>query len=934
MKVQLFNVKDYININHLQEVKNAALFDRTGGPHPEGLLSNEIFGTSAKSRRETFAYINLHNHYLHPHVYKVITRMFRNIDSIIDGSKYYIINKKGVLEQNDNGETGIEFLYDNWEKIKWVRTDEVSRRNDIIDLITKHDKDEVFVQYFPVGPAYFRDIKTKKSGGGETDDVNRLYGKLIRYSSLIENKSMFSFQFNNTNYSIQMTLVEIYDFYKHKLEKKNGLIRRSLMGKSVDYCVRTVITAANYKSHKIEDQRISYEWSGVPISQACTLLYPFIVRYVMNFFRLEVINKENSKIIYDPATDTITSVPLIDPVSYFDERYVKKMIDSFQKDPESRFTKIEIPTEQTDRKSYLAFTGKRYDITNKAEISGTSNRAMTWTDLLYLAAVDSAKGKCVLATRYPILDEFGTFVTKIRITSTNKTIPMIVNGVVYENYPYVEPGIDPEKIGSKFIDTFTFSNSYLLGIDGDFDGDQVTVKVPFTQEANNECQEFMYRKENFLDASGKLIRGMENESLQTYYVLTKDPDTRSGTVPADVKKELLQITPNDVDMEFMMHYFGYIRDMESGKTSKINSDKLNPNDKMVLTKNEYPYIDGQTVSTTVGRYVFYKYLMEGLNVTNLIPFMNYALTAGKIEDMDATFAALLREDKIDTHTMIKYIDRRDWFALVMHSIITTSFTAKVIKTPKEVKDLKKELAKKYSKEIENGDVYTVDKIAKALINKEMEVLKDDIGLDLYTSGARGSVSNNLKNMNIIRGAILNTATGKFDIVMNALNDELDKKDIPASFNQIVVGSYARGVGTQEGGYMNKELLAACQNQVVDPDTDCGTKTTIEITVDKPTDFEYRYAHINGKPTLLTPETVGKYKGQKLKFYSPMACVGIKAQNHICEKCMGTFYPKVLGKTNVGLLTAKLASKITKMSLAKFHNSQVSVLEIDIDDMLL
>lgn len=467
MRVELFDIEEYIRINHLQEVKNASLFDRTGGPNPEGLVSNEIFGSTPRDRRETFAYINLHNHYLHPHVYKAIMRMFRNIEHIVAGVKYYKIDKDGILRQDDEeGETGIEFLYDNWEKIKWTRNEGFSRRNEIIDLITKHKKNEIFVQYFPVCPAYYRDVKTKNNGSGETDDVNRMYSKLIRYSSLIENKSMFSFQFNNTNLAIQNTLVDIYNYFKEKLQKKNGLIRRSLLGKNVDYCARTVITAAVYNANTPEETEVSYEYSSVPISQLCTLLYPFIVKYVTDFFQIEVIDRETSLPVYDPSTDTLVDTLKLDnPIYYFDDRYIKKMIDNYQKDPESRFTKIKLPVLGTDKNYYLAFSGKRYSPDSKDEMASIVNRPMTYTDILYLACMDVTKNKCILGTRYPILDEFGTFVTKIRVSSTTETVPMIVNGTLYKNYPLIDFNVPHEQVGAKFIDTFRFSNSYLKGLD-------------------------------------------------------------------------------------------------------------------------------------------------------------------------------------------------------------------------------------------------------------------------------------------------------------------------------------------------------------------------------------------------------------------------------------------------------------------------------------
>ena len=116
----MFDVKEFIELNHLKEVTSPVLFQRGDVPHPDGLISNEIFGVTTKSRKETFAYINLHGHFFHPHVYKAIRRMFRNIDKIINGEQYYSINENGNLVLDENGYSGINFLYDNWEKINWA----------------------------------------------------------------------------------------------------------------------------------------------------------------------------------------------------------------------------------------------------------------------------------------------------------------------------------------------------------------------------------------------------------------------------------------------------------------------------------------------------------------------------------------------------------------------------------------------------------------------------------------------------------------------------------------------------------------------------------------------------------------------------------------------------------------------------------------------
>ena len=472
MQIDLFNVKEFVEINHLKEVTSPVLFQRGDVPDPNGLVSNEIFGVTTKSRKETFAYINLYGHFFHPHIYKAIRRMFRNIDRIVDGSQFYSIDDNGYLVIDEvAGDTGLEWLYENWDKIKWERKDESgkSMRDERISMLENFKKDEIFMPYQIVIPAFYRDVLTNSGGGGgTTDDINNLYTKVIRLVATIRSQGMFDFQFNSTNYTIQQTLVDIYDYFKQKIEKKKGIIRKYLMGKNTDYGVRTVITSASYHANKPDELFVDFEHSAIPISQLCSLVYPFITSYIKKFFERELFDNKNQKILYNPATDEIDKVvSLKNPESYFSDKWIKQMIDTFIRDPESRFNKIEVPVGKGNQKLYLAFAGKRMDGSNTSELSGTVNRPMTWTDLLYLACADTVKDKHALITRYPLLDEFGIFVSKIRVSSTVNTVPMLINGELYKWYPNIRFDIPPEKIGAYFIDACQFSNSYLEGIEGD-----------------------------------------------------------------------------------------------------------------------------------------------------------------------------------------------------------------------------------------------------------------------------------------------------------------------------------------------------------------------------------------------------------------------------------------------------------------------------------
>ena len=467
MVIDLFNVDEFVELNKLKPITSQVLLQRGDIPDPEGLLSTEIFGSTTKSRKTTFAYIDLHSHFFHPHIYIAIKRMYRNIDKIINGEMFVSLSKEGYIQPDDvNGDTGLDFLYNNWEKIKWEEKSGSGMRKERITLVTKFKKSEVFMSKQIVIPVFYRDIKSSSGGGGETEDINNTYAKIIRMSKMLEQSGYFDWQLDITKYNMQQALVDVYNYFKTKIEKKNGIIRKYLMGKSVDYCSRTVITAPTYHADTPDDLVVDFEHASLPLSQVCSLCYPFIIHYLKGFFERNVIDSHYQKILYDPTTDTIkTLVDIKDPELVFTEAYMKKMVDLYIRDPESRFNKIEVPT-NSNKKLYLAFSGMRLDSATKAEL-GIVNRPMTWTDLLYMAAEETCRDKHCIITRYPVLNEFGEFIAKIRVSSTTETEPMVINGYLYKWYPKINFEIPKNRIGMKFIDSTNFSNAYLEGIDGD-----------------------------------------------------------------------------------------------------------------------------------------------------------------------------------------------------------------------------------------------------------------------------------------------------------------------------------------------------------------------------------------------------------------------------------------------------------------------------------
>lgn len=207
---------------------------------------------------------------------------------------------------------------------------------------------------------------------------------------------------------------------------------------------------------------VSMRYAAVPISQVCVECYPFMVHWLRNFFERELLENKYTKLDIDNDEPTLSQIK--NPESFYNDVFIKKAIDRFVKDPSSRYDPIPVPT-YDNKPHYLIFRGQYMNV--PAEQSGLVNRRMTWTDLLFIAANEVVKGKHIMVTRYPILDQYGIFFARIRVSSTLATMPMMVGSEVYKWYPVIDLKMNKSAIGNNFVDTLRFCNSFLDGMDGD-----------------------------------------------------------------------------------------------------------------------------------------------------------------------------------------------------------------------------------------------------------------------------------------------------------------------------------------------------------------------------------------------------------------------------------------------------------------------------------
>lgn len=932
MKVDILDINRLIAVNKIQEVTSGKLFSNSLTYDPKGILSYDIFGIAKADRRGTFAYINLKKHFIHPHIYaNVLCSIFGKITELIGGTARYSV-VDGMLEQDPNGWTGISELYNHWDEIDWNK--KKSSNTQAIRLLTRLRKDQIFIDKFLVCPPIYRDVTM--SGTTDTSDhipeLNNMYTKLIRTCDLINEGGLFTIIIFSAELKIQNTMVEIINYFKDLIAKKNGLIKKYLLGKSVDFGSRSVISAPTYNHETIHDSMIDIEHTALPLSQCCSCFYPLIEAWLKNFFTREVINDPNLISFYDEDAGKVRIATLKDPELQFSDKAIKKMINNYIFNPDNRYKIIEVaatvPTSGKSEKiikANMILKGKILLPNNALEVL---QRPLTVTDILYLAAVDVCEKRHVMVSRYPVGTDKGIFFNKIRVQSTRNHIKLIFNGKEYPFYPNIDLKTSHDKIGVQFIDSLVFSNSLLEGMGGDYDGDTVSIRGLWSDEANLEAEDIMNRKMTALNISGSNSRVLSKEILNSYYALTKI-EKGSKAISSYEQKSILEISPDGFTRTKIANMFATVADTSQGNKVNRKNAKYNTWDKMTIPEN-YFYDGHDKIDTTVGRFLFNKYVLEGAGIIQSTGIITDMINKKKLGDIDDLIAELYMNDAIDRTQFNAYINRRDNLGYWINGMLAHSISERMLKPLQEVEKKKKALYKKYEKEIQDGNIDVMTNISDELVAYAREILKDDPGMDLYKSGDL-DFANNYKNNYILKGPVMNRITNEFDFIGSSFTDGIEIKDMPAHANSILSAQYPASIATKDSGYMGKKILALLQMMEIDePGTDCGTKNTIPLLVTKTnkSSLVLSYIVVNGQLQMLTKENIDSYIGKIVMMRSPMSCINKK----ICSKCAGALFHK-LGVKHAGLFATQLSHSALNLGLKAKHIQTVSLYHLNPDTII-
>lgn len=920
--MKLIKFDEFVRKLKIQEVTSTNLFMANGSPDPNGLVSQRIFGVSTLDRQTLFGYISLNGKFMHPVIYKrIFKRSFRKIDGIIAGTDYYTITDKGELKPDPTGYTGLEWLYKNFEKIKFNNINSGNDedqdlslfKEDVRAVLKKYDKTTLFTDKMIVIPIAFRDVDIRAGQMG-IDELNSLYRSLMNKAKLLkDNKDVKLFDVNRLMYQIQLQIVQLYDFLKAIIGGKYGLQRKRALSKHVDYGSLIVLSGHEFDGDKFYDEKVNVDKTGFPLTSISAGMFLFMSRRMSAFLKQLPMRKKNG-----------SQFSLMEKEMYYDGEKMKEYRDTYLHSISERLNPILTP----DGEPLIM----EYKVNGKQK-----SRAMTITDLLYMFAYEEAElaERHMMVTRHPTMDSFNIIPTLIHVLSTLRTVEVEAYGMKYPYYPDIDYIIDKygdlhirenairaeKELSGYFIESEKISTLQLAGMDGDLDGDKTVARPVFSDEANEECKQKRNSLNLYYDMKLENMKKLGNDAQQALYSFTVF-QKGAKLAKSETVAKLKAATPDDITMTFLF------KELRIGDTTKFKKEN-DIRELMEFEGGTYGLAGNKTYYCTIGQFIVWKLLFQECK----IPLLTEVLTKKKLASILTEIGVKIKAKEITIDDYKRCINRYESFSLRMSSFVNPSLSTGMLCLTPDIKALKEKLIEENKEGLKKDDPVAADKVAKGVLKKVEEVYADDPAMEAYGSGVLG-LGNQFQTMAVMAGSLPQDSDfNKFRVVTESLQDGLQKKDLSYASNMGLVGGYSRGKATEVGGAVAKMMNYVFRTIRLDKyGSDCGTKVYCKIYVDPSKKIQYigRWVIDGGKEVKLDDSNYSKYAGKEMEMRSVLTCKG----EMICSKCAGDLPYEMLDvwdkPVNFGLKLNKQQHELVQKRLKLSHDTSVKFKGLNFD----
>jgi len=456
----------------------------------------------------------------------------------------------------------------------------------------------------------------------------------------------------------------------------------------------------------------------------------------------------------------------------------------------------------------------------------------------------------------------------------------------------------------------------------DFDGDQMAVHLPLTEEAQKEAVELMLSSNNILKpATGDPITAPSQDIILGCYYLTKIKETTSDKE----QKTKIFASPEEAMLAYDFEYL-----------------KINEPIRVKIGKD--------FIETSAGRLIFngvlpkdFNFINKTLNKKELQKFVTELIEKYKLNEV---WQILDEIKKLGFHYAT--LSGVSWG---MDDLIIPPEKKKILKEAENEIDL---VRKQYQDGLLTNSecrIKTIEVWEKVVseVGKKVPLYLDHYGsvYSIIDSGARGGWSQPAQ-MAGMKGLVQSPKGETIELPVKASYKEgLNVLEFFINTHGARKGLIDTALKTASAGYLTRRLVDVAQD-LVTKENDCGTSEGIEILRLDGEEFGYGFGQrlfsrtaaedvkigkkiivrANEIITRKTAELIEKSKIQSVKIRSPITC---KTLYGICSKCygldLGRNEPVKLGEA-VGIVAAQsIGEPGTQLTLRTFHTGGVAGVDI-------
>ena len=483
----------------------------------------------------------------------------------------------------------------------------------------------------------------------------------------------------------------------------------------------------------------------------------------------------------------------------------------------------------------------------------------------------------------------------------------------------------------------------------DFDGDQMSVHVPLSTQAQTEARVLMLSTNNLRKpASGEVVTVPSQDMVFGTYFLTtaKDGAEGEGRVFADFDDAILAFDNRD-DLDIQANIKVRVRPqdanvVEDGRRIFRTFDKWN-------SPVDYDVTDHAVrVETTVGRVIFNTRCLPAD-----YPFINYKMNKGDIKNL--VNDACDRYSTADVEPILDAIKETGFHYATVAGLTVSVWDAVIPSEKQEMLDEAQDKVDAINEYYEDGFLSERERHVEVvnawtectneLGSKMLEGFAEDNPIYMMAdSGARGSKTQ-LRQLAGMRGLMADMSGDTIDLPIKA---NFREGLLPLEY---FISTYGARKGlvdtashTSDSGYLTRRLVDVAQDVIV-REEDCGTDEAVTYPLIKPGETDVD-ADLIGRCALndivdpatgevLIPrdgyieskEDLKKLVAHGLKKVQLRALLTCKSKYGVCQKCYGwdlsTRRPVNIG-TAVGIIAAQsIGEPGTQLTMRTIHSGGVA-----------